>query len=75
MKDQISHERFLEFALEGHRFDDIKRWGWLQDATKLALLKSRDDEFNTYKAGRELFPIPQSGEIDVNLGFKQNPGY
>lgn len=75
MRDQISHERFLEFALEGHRFDDIKRWGWLQDPTKLAYLKSRDDEFNTYKVGRELFPIPQSGEIDVNLGFKQNPGY
>ena len=75
MRDQISHERFLEFALEGHRFDDIRRWGWLQDATKLSLLQSRDDEFITYKEGRELFPIPQSGEIDVNLGFKQNPGY
>ncbi|MBC7722251.1 MAG: RagB/SusD family nutrient uptake outer membrane protein [Pedobacter sp.] len=23
----MSHERFLEFALEGHRFDDIRRWG------------------------------------------------
>ncbi len=75
MRDQISHERFLEFALEGHRFDDIRRWGWLQDATKLAFLQSRDDEFTTYKVGRELYPIPQSGEIDVNLGFKQNPGY
>lgn len=40
MRDQISHERFLEFALEGHRFDDIKRWGWLQDPAKLSLLKS-----------------------------------
>ena len=75
MRDQISHERFLEFALEGHRFDDIRRWGWLKDATKLSLLQSRDDEFSTYKVGRELYPIPQSGEIDVNLGFKQNPGY
>jgi len=64
----------LEFSLEGHRFDDIRRWGWLQDATKLALLKSRDPEFNSYVAGRELYPIPQS-EIDNNPGFKQNPGY
>jgi tetratricopeptide (TPR) repeat protein len=75
MRDQISHERYLEFALEGHRFDDIRRWGWLQNPDKLAFLQSRDDEFNTYQPGRELYPIPQSGEIDANLGFKQNPGY
>lgn len=59
MRDQIAHERYLEFPLEGHRFDDIRRWGWLQDATKLAWLKSRDAEFDTYKLGREFFPIPQ----------------
>jgi starch-binding outer membrane protein, SusD/RagB family len=74
MRDQLSHERFLEFALEGHRFDDIRRWGWLNDATKLAELKVRDPEFNTYKAGREVFPIPQS-EIDNNPGYVQNTGY
>lgn len=74
MRDQIGHERFLEFPLEGHRFDDIRRWGWLQDATKLAWLKSRDDEFNTYTPGREYFPIPQL-EIDNNPGVVQNAGY
>ena len=75
MRDQIAHERFLEFALEGHRFDDIVRWGWLKDPAKLAWLKSRDAEFETYKTGRELYPIPQAGEIDVNPGYKQNEGY
>ncbi len=74
MRDQIAHERFLEFALEGHRSDDIRRWGWLQDPAKLAWLKSRDDEFNTYSAGREFFPIPQT-EIDNNPGTVQNTGY
>jgi tetratricopeptide (TPR) repeat protein len=74
MRDQIGHERFLEFPLEGHRFDDIRRWGWLQDATKLAWLKSRDVEFNSYAAGREYFPIPQL-DIDNNPGTVQNPGY
>jgi hypothetical protein len=54
MRDQLAHERLLEFCLEGHRFDDIRRWGWLQDATKLAELKLRDPEFNTYQAGRVL---------------------
>ena len=74
MRDQIGHERFLEFALEGHRFDDIRRWGWLQDDAKLAWLKSRDDEFNSYVKGREYFPIPQK-EKDYNPGTIQNTGY
>lgn len=74
MRDQIGHERFLEFPLEGHRFDDIRRWGWLQDPVKLAWLKSRDVEFNSYAAGREFFPIPQL-DMDNNPGMTQNPSY
>jgi tetratricopeptide (TPR) repeat protein len=74
MRDQIGHERFLEFSLEGHRFDDIRRWGWLQDATKLAWLKSRDPEFNTYTAGKEYLPIPLT-EVQTNVGLVQNTGY
>ena len=74
MREQIGHERFLEFALEGHRFDDIRRWGWLEDPAKLAWLKSRDGEFNSYAAGREYFPIPQL-EMDNNPGMIQNPSY
>jgi hypothetical protein len=74
MRDQLGHERLLEFCLEGHRFDDIRRWGWLADATKLAWLKSRDAEFITYIPGKELYPIPQA-EIDNNPGVKQNPTY
>ncbi|GLB48311.1 RagB/SusD family nutrient uptake outer membrane protein [Neptunitalea lumnitzerae] len=73
MRDQIGHERFLEFGLEGHRFDDIRRWGWLD--TRLQWLQDRDPEFNTYVDGREYFPIPQT-EIDNNPGIvDQNPGY
>lgn len=74
MREQIGHERFLEFSLEGHRFDDIKRWGWLSDPVKLAWLKSRDDEFSNYVAGKEYYPIPQS-EIDNNPNVKQNATY
>jgi hypothetical protein len=74
MRDQIAHERFLEFSMEGHRFDDIRRWGWLQDATKLAWLKSRDPEFNTYVPGREYQAIPQV-EINTNPNVKQNSGW
>lgn len=74
MRDQIGHERFLEFPLEGHRFDDIRRWGWLEDAAKLAWLKSRDVEYDSYAPGREYFPIPQL-DMDNNPGMTQNPSY
>ncbi|AYL96473.1 RagB/SusD family nutrient uptake outer membrane protein [Mucilaginibacter celer] len=74
MREQIGHERFLEFSLEGHRFDDIRRWGWLQDATKLAWLKARDPEFNTYTPGKEYLPIPLT-EVQTNVGLVQNTGY
>ncbi|MGN6180350.1 MAG: RagB/SusD family nutrient uptake outer membrane protein [Mucilaginibacter sp.] len=74
MRDQIAHERFLEFSLEGHRFDDIVRWGWLQDPVKLAWLKTRDPEFNTYAPGREYLPIPLN-EIQTNPGVVQNTSY
>jgi tetratricopeptide (TPR) repeat protein len=74
-REQLAHERLLEFCLEGHRFDDIRRWGWLENPTKLAELKSHDPEFNTYKAGREFYPIPQT-EINTNpAGVKQNATY
>ncbi|GAO43865.1 RagB/SusD family nutrient uptake outer membrane protein [Flavihumibacter petaseus] len=73
-RDQLAHERLLEFCLEGHRFDDIRRWGWLQDGSKLSLLKQRDPEFNSYVPGKEVYPIPLI-EIQNNPGFIQNPTY
>jgi hypothetical protein len=72
MRDQIAHERALEFAIEGQRINDIIRWGWLYDATKLALLKSHDIDFNTWTPGNEYLPIPQE-ELDVNKNLKPNP--
>jgi starch-binding outer membrane protein, SusD/RagB family len=74
LRDQIADERLLEFVFEGHRFDDIRRWGWLSNPTKLAELQQRDPEFNSYVPGREFFSIPQL-EIETNPNLRQNPGY
>jgi hypothetical protein len=71
MRDQISHERVLEFAIEGTRAEDLIRWGWFYDATKLAELKSHDAEFNTWTSGREYLPIPQN-ELDINKNLSRN---
>lgn len=63
--DQLAHERVTELGLEGLRFYDIKRWGWLSDPAKLAELQSNDPEFNTFSPGREFQPIVQT-ELDRN---------
>lgn len=63
--DQLAHERIMELAVEGSRFYDVKRWGWLDDPAKLAELKAHDAEFNNYVPTRKYLPIPQS-ELDLN---------
>ena len=71
MRDQLAHERALEFAIEGQRINDIIRWGWLYDATKLAELKTHDADFNTWTPGNEYLPIPQR-ELDLNKNLLPN---
>lgn len=74
MRDRIAHERKLELAGEGKRFDDIRRWGWLDDQEKMQQLIENDPGFEGYVDGREYLPIPQS-ELDTNPAAEQNPGY
>ncbi|HEY8512292.1 MAG TPA: RagB/SusD family nutrient uptake outer membrane protein [Cyclobacteriaceae bacterium] len=71
MREQIAHERVMELAIEGTRFYDIIRWGWLQDPDKLDMLKSHDPEFNNYVPGSEYLKIPQ-GELDLNENLLPN---
>jgi starch-binding outer membrane protein, SusD/RagB family len=72
MRDQLAHERALEFAIEGQRINDIIRWGWLYDNAKLTELQAHDPDFNTWKAGNEYLPVPQR-ELDVNKNLLPNP--
>ncbi|MEP6845145.1 MAG: RagB/SusD family nutrient uptake outer membrane protein, partial [Panacibacter sp.] len=72
MRDQLAHERALEFAIEGQRINDLIRWGWFYNPAKLAELKSHDVDFNTWTAGNEYLPIPQQ-ELDVNKNLLPNP--
>ncbi|MDO6432825.1 RagB/SusD family nutrient uptake outer membrane protein [Flavitalea sp. BT771] len=72
MRDQLAHERALEFAIEGQRINDLIRWGWFYDPVKLAELKAHDPDFNTWTPGNEYLPIPQQ-ELDANKNLKPNP--
>ncbi len=73
--EDIMHERRLELALEGHRFQDVVRWGETQ--------RFIDGHYNTghginvnFDPERHLFlPIPYE-EIQLSEGaLKQYPGW
>ena len=65
--EEILLERFKEFAFEGHRFFDLKRYGRAIVKTTPAVNLAFDD----FKI---LPPIPQR-EVDGNPNLKQNKGY
>lgn len=80
--DNLKHERILEFALEGHRFFDLLRWGELDE--RFHYLERTDPNFKQLQAEgyyqgftpnkHEWLPIPID-EIESNPKAKQNPGY
>ena len=58
VREQIEHERILEFPLENFRFYDLRRWGKTQEA-----LKAVGRDFNPEK--NSFYPIPIQ-EINTN---------
>ncbi|MEO6522879.1 MAG: RagB/SusD family nutrient uptake outer membrane protein [Mucilaginibacter sp.] len=77
MRTKIQHERRIEFALEGQRYFELKRWKL--DRTIIPTVKDPNNAFRTFALRDTLWPVPQS-EIDIaksfnNTGFKQTPGY
>ncbi|WP_018617721.1 RagB/SusD family nutrient uptake outer membrane protein [Spirosoma luteum] len=67
---QLKHERVTELSGEGHRWNDLARWGDLGPQ-----LASRDPAFSTFVKGKsELLPIPQL-DRDLNPNLTQNPNY
>lgn len=67
---QLKRERLLELTGEGHRFNDLKRWGDLGPS-----LSSKDPGFNNFQIGKhELLPIPQR-DLDINPNMSQNPNW
>ena len=67
---QLKHERVTELSGEGHRWNDLARWGDLGPQ-----LASRDPAFSTFVKGKsELLPIPQI-DRDLNPNLAQNPNY
>ena len=61
----------MEFAIEGSRINDIIRWGWFNNPSKVAELKTHDPEFGNWTAGKEYLPVPQI-ELDRNPNLSKN---
>jgi len=65
---QLKHERITELTGEGHRWEDLGRWGDLGPQ-----LASRDPGFANFVVGKnEFLPIPQQ-DLDINPNLQQNP--
>lgn len=68
--EQLKHERLLELAGEGHRWNDLARWGDLGPN-----LSDRDPHFENFVIGKhELLPVPQR-DLDINPNLDQNPNW
>jgi len=73
MRDEIKHERNVEFMMEGTRYFDLLRW---RDAETVLLMDlAPTSELRTFDPGTHYrWPIPQFA-IDQSAGLTQNPGY
>lgn len=83
-KNAIVNERAYELAFEGHRRQDLNRWGTYYDA----IMKTVQDIADWYSDGpqyyipanftkrnkHELLPIPQR-DVDLMINYKQNPNW
>ena len=66
--DELKHERITELSGEGHRWEDLARWGDLGPQ-----LAPRDPGFANFVVGKhEFLPIPQQ-DLDINPNLTQNP--
>ncbi len=68
----IRHERRVEFAFEGQRYNDLKRWNIAH--IKLPTLKTPDSTPLVFTTTNYLLPFPQS-ELDNNPNLRQTTGY
>lgn len=76
MRDRIRHERRVEFAMEGLRYFDLRRWGIAKQKLNGFVQNPLAPNIKTkYEDKYEFWPIPQT-EIDRNAPvLEQNPGY
>lgn len=78
-REELRHERRIEFALEGLYWSDIRRWDIGKDIYPLDVQDHNSEIIETkfpvgYLQFYNLLPIPDS-EISLNKNLSQNPGW
>ncbi|MBD1424654.1 RagB/SusD family nutrient uptake outer membrane protein [Sphingobacterium arenae] len=72
LREYIRHERRIEFALEGHRYNDLKRWRIAH--TLLPTVKTPSGVSYVFKEHNYRLPFSIT-ELDNNPQLEQNEGY
>ncbi|QNL52270.1 RagB/SusD family nutrient uptake outer membrane protein [Olivibacter sp. SDN3] len=72
LRDYIRHERRVELALEGQRYNDLKRWNIAH--LKLPTLRTPADRSLVFEPHHYLLPFSLA-ELDNNPYLVQNEGY
>ena len=72
LREFIRHERRIEFAMEGWRYYDLKRWGIMEQ--KLTQMKNPGGIQLKFGEKNNVLPFSQS-ELIANPQLKQNAGY
>jgi len=74
MRNRIRNERRVEFAFEGMRYRDIRRWKTAETYINTLIEPASKIKRVFDPSKHYLFPFPQS-EVDINPNLVQNPGY
>jgi len=70
MMQEIMHQRNIEFAREGMRFYDLRRWGTLEQVIK----ESQVEGYANYSSRYNYYPIPEQ-ELNNNPNITQNDAW
>jgi len=88
LREIIQHERLIELAFEGHRYNDIRRWKLAQEYFSTPVKGWSVDEetesnfYNVIEVGTRSFNSPRDyfhpisfNELSINPNLVQNPGW
>ena len=88
LREIIRHERLIELAFEGHRYNDIRRWkladeyftspvkGWsVDEESETNFYNVIDVGIRSFNSPRDYFHPISFGEISINPKLIQNPGW
>jgi hypothetical protein len=88
LREIIHKERLIEFAFEGHRYNDLRRWkmaeeylnspvkGWSVDlSTEDGFYTLRDVGNRSFSSPRDYLHPISINELTINTNLIQNPGW